>query len=146
MAGSNALSLFPGRKDGVLERMRTKVKKTLSNKDPQFLKWFAEEFDLTEHRVESLISGNDHVDFHFFEKVKEALDISIHDVLGKPFFRDGEKDDWSKQLKLNPMVLGAPAGKSNAEKSIQKEDQVRKDRELKLYVRLRAISELLGNP
>lgn len=146
MPNEKALSLFfPKGEADVIEKMTSVIKNALSAKDSEFRKWFAEEFELKEERVESLMSGNNHVDFPFFEKVKEALDISIHDVLGKPSFRDGEKGHWIEQMKLNPMVLGAPAGKSNTENSIQEENHTTKDMELFFYVRLRAISELLGN-
>lgn len=148
MPNGEALSLFPGGKNGVIERMNSMVKDVLSSKseDSQFVQWFAEEFSLKEGEFECLRKGKKRIDFEFFEKVKEALNISMHDVLGPPSFNDGEKEYWSKQLKINPMVLAAPAGDSKGEESVQKENRIdKKEIELRFYVRLRAISALLGN-
>lgn len=132
-------------KAGIIKKMASMVGKALSNKDTEFLEWFAEEFELEKEEIEDLKACKKPIDFHFFENVQESLDISTHNVLGEPYFNDGEKRYWSEQLKINPMVLGAPTGDQEEGECPQGRRKIDKEIELRFYVRLRAISELLGN-
>ena len=142
MPNEKALSLFKGGEKGVISRMTLRVKTILSNKDDRFLKWFAKEFGLKPNEMKCLKEGKKSIDFRFFEKVQEALDISIHDVLGAPVLRDGEKKRWRDQLRINPMVLAAPGKEPGGEESYHTKEE-REAAELGFYVRLRAINELV---
>ena len=140
----NALSLFSGGPDGVKLRMAKAVKDTLASKEsvPGFLDWFKDEFEVDEKALGQLQKGDQDIDIRLFEKLQETLDISFHDVLGEPSFRNGAKEFWLGQQCANPMILTGPIKEPSAPNDTRggKEAQ---ERELKLYVRLCAINELV---
>ena len=136
---SKALFLFPGGKDGVLRRMTSNVSRVLSKKGPKFCSLFAEEFGLGKDRIKRLKKGEEPLDFKFFEVVKGALGISLHEVLGQPKFKDdAQKEYWSKQREVMPMALSAPAKEPSARKR-----RTIDDAELRFYLRRRAVHELV---
>jgi hypothetical protein len=140
MPNHTALSLFPKGKAGVIQRMTSGVRVALSKKGPKFRKWFAEEFELENDRVNRLARGEESVDFEFFEKVKGPLGLSTHKVLGNPSFTDArEKEYWSKEREVMPMVLTAPAMEPGPHKPRKQHDDI----ELYFYLRRRAIHELV---
>ena len=142
MPKRNALSLFPNGKEGVLERMNKKVSKVLCKKNPKFCRCFAEEFDLDTKEIKKLKQGTFNVDFKFFEKIKGALGLSLHDILGKPKFRnENEKVFWSKQCQVMPMALTAPSKEPGHSTPQQQGDDI----ELNFYLRRRAVHELVWN-
>ena len=127
---------------GVLNKMALMVAKSLSDKvnnEPKFIEWFAEEFGLKKDKIKRLQEGKEKINFHFFEQIKGALGLSIHQVLGEPSLSEDETPYWKKQKEINPMVLTAPVKGSRNNRFVKKEHD---DTELKLYVRLRAIHEL----
>ena len=141
MPESDALSVFsPKGKAGVMERMRSKISNALSDKKPDFLKRFAKEFKLNKSKLKRLQDGTEPVDYHFFEKAQEVLDISINDILGQPSFTAKQKKYWSEELKRMPMALAGPARERAASTSVQRKSN--KGTELIFYVRRRAIHEM----
>jgi len=65
--------------------------------------------------------------------------------LGQASFHDGEKNYWNDQMKINPMVLTAPVREPKGNESNPKERRIEEDIELRFYVCLRAINELVRN-
>lgn len=142
MPNIKALSLFSKDGKGVLQRMTVEVKNALSNKDEKFLRWFEEETGLTKNDVERLKKGHQEIDFQLFEQVKEVLGLSICEILGQPSFNDGERGYWSKQQNMMPMVLTAPVKEPANTRSVRGKNDDAEKRELRFYVRRRAIHEL----
>ena len=143
MPKRDVLSLYnPKGKTGIEKKIASMIAQALSQKDDDFLEWFAEEFELENDKLESIKVGKEPIDFQFFGKVKESLDLSIHDLLQKPSY-NGERDYWKKQLVANPMLLAAPTGAQEEANILTQKENWNEDIELQFYVRLRAISALL---
>ena len=140
MIKRKAISLFPKGKDGIIGRMNSTVSEVLSKKDSEFCKCFAEEFELDKNTIDCLKKGTANIDFKFFEKIKGALGLSIHEVLGQPSYSDKEKEYWSKQCEVIPMALTAPSKEPGYVRPTK-----RADVELCFYLRRRAIHELVWN-
>ena len=151
MSYESALSLFDGEKDGVLSRMRILIQENLSHKNDSFIKELAEKTGCSFEYLKLLKKGHDPQGeedkdkfvFNVFQRIEGPLNLSIHHALGSPSLKNGKKEHWQRQRKIeNPIFFIGRTGKgtgSDAELSQEDEDS----KELDLYVKLRAIEELI---
>lgn len=152
MSNKKALSLFDGGKKGVLSRMQGLIQERLSQKNSSFIKSLAEKTDCMFEEINTIVKHRDdeqieqdhgRLVFKVFMRVESPLNISIHDALGLLSFKNGAKDYWQQQRKIeNPIVFIGRTGKS-AVSNINFSQEERDNKELDLYVRLRAIEELI---
>lgn len=82
------------------------------------------------------------IKYELFDRLELPLDLSIHDVLGKPDLRDPKKRErWAKRCRTEPMFRAAAlAGSTPVGNDAGKTD--RSLSELEIFVTLRAIREL----
>lgn len=151
MSGNSALLLFDGGKNGILSRMRILIRKKLSHKKSSFVKKLAEKTGCSFEYINLLKNREDPQEqevqdklvFNVFQRIEGPLNLSIHHALGSPSFKNGEREHWQRQCKIeNPIFFIGGTGKgkgSNTNLSQEEKDS----KELDLYVRLRAIEELI---
>ena len=143
-----ALSLFFP-KEGVnpreqaLRHAAARVREVLSKAPKQLLDYLMHEFDLTEDKLAGLKKKNGPIDFELFDGIKGALGLSWRDVLGKPDLSNGAREHWEQQCQESPMFFAAPIMDVEGDSErVALSDEERKELELELYVRLRAVDEL----
>ena len=86
----------------------------------------------------------DDVNYKFFHFLERHLDISIHDALGDPNFRNSDtKKHWLKRCQTAPILRAAALASEDAEPDKSDISQPFIDKELEMYVAIRAIEELM---
>lgn len=137
----SALDLYGG-EEVVIGRMNSLVKEELTKKFivhkkecKSFLDNIIFETGVPEQQIFGISSGATKVNYKLFELVGGYLGVEINDVLGEPVFSNEKiRNYWINQLHENPMVIGG---------THPKDISGFRDMELKFYVKLTAIAELI---
>lgn len=155
------LNLFPGGEEGVYARMaeaireglhikvseiksklKSDVKKKINNKE--IIQIIAQKLYVDADRLMRIYRGEPSdadVDYELFDRLEFPLDLSIHQVLGKPEGLNNNLKHWFEECRTHYILPAAGVSANNR----RRQQKATSDDELKLYVTLRAISELLAN-
>ena len=132
----DVLDLYGGRKV-VLDKMEFLTRQKLSSISKEHRKYIYEEIQENKDpsKFIEFLNGKRKIDFKTFDMFKSSyLEMEIDEVLGEPCFKNQKiKSYWLNQIKENPMLLGGPSKSHSRNKNL----------ELKFYVKLRAIGELV---
>lgn len=132
----DVLDLYGGRK-AVLDRMEFLTRQKLNSISEEERKYIYEELQESKDSSKFIefLNKKRKIDFKTFDMFKNSyLEMEIDEVLGEPCFKNQKiKSYWLNQIKENPMLLGGSSKSHSRNKNL----------ELKFYVKLRAIGELI---